>query len=351
MYLFRADGNEKIGMGHLMRCLTIAEALAQKLGGRGEITFCCADGLSAEPVRARDFTVQVFGTDYRDLMQEIPKWEKFYTKTNVILIDSYYATDNYLISLKKAGVTVLLDDMQEHCFPVDTVINYNIYAREERYRELYCRKNIDCYVGGGYAPVRPQFTESTYQVKQQVRDVMITTGGGDVDNIAGAVLETLMSEEKSLRMTERMRYHLVAGRFNPHLRELEQIAAGDPYIILHRDVQDMAGLMRQCDLAVTAGGTTVYELAAVGVPLLCFSYARNQEQLVHYIGDERIAGYAGDYHLDKAGTLFALRRLFGEACVDANKRNECYLKEKSLVDGLGAGRIAEKLIGLSKRAG
>ncbi|MCM1045123.1 MAG: UDP-2,4-diacetamido-2,4,6-trideoxy-beta-L-altropyranose hydrolase [Candidatus Gastranaerophilales bacterium] len=351
MYLFRADGNEKVGMGHLMRCLTIAEALAQKLGGRDEILFCCADEQSAEPVRARYFTARVFHTDYRDLMQETFEWEKINSKTSVILIDSYYATDPYLLSLKKSGVTILMDDMQEHCFPVDAVINYNIFAREERYLELYRDKNTDCYVGGDYAPVRPQFTALPYQVRPQIADVMITTGGGDVDNIASAVLETLMSEEKELNMTKRMRYHLVAGRFNPHLRELEQLAEGDPYIVLHKDVQDMAGLMCQCDLAVTAGGTTVYELAAVGVPFLCFSYARNQEPLVHYIGEEKIAGYAGDYHLDKAGTLLALRRLFREIGRDAEKRNECYLKEKSLVDGLGAGRIAEKLIDLSKRAG
>ena len=123
MFLIRADGNAKIGAGHLMRCLTIAEALREALE---EALFVCADKDSAALVEAHGFRAGVLGTDYRYMEAELPKWEQVIfdggtelcppgsepqKKTHVILVDSYYATPAYLERLKAYGVVVLLDVM------------------------------------------------------------------------------------------------------------------------------------------------------------------------------------------------------------------------------------------------
>lgn len=350
MYVIRADGNAKIGAGHLMRCLTIAEALAQRVD-REEILFLCADELSAELVQTNDFAVHVLGTDYRCMEQELPLWEQLDIKTDVILVDSYYVTNHYLRVLRQFGVTILLDDMQEDDFPVDVVINYNAFAEEKNYRELYRHINTKCYVGAAYVPLRPQFANCSYRVRDEVRNVLITTGGGDVDNIVGAILEKVVETENTLPTSIKLNYHLIIGGFNPHFEELKRRAADNPRISLYHDVKNMAELMQRCDLAITAGGTTVYELAAVGVPFVCFSYAENQERLVRYVGERGIAGYAGAYHRDPAGTLLAVQRLLGEYCADREKRYECYLMEKAMVDGKGACRIAEKIIASNGNSG
>ncbi len=350
MYVIRADGNERTGAGHLMRCLTVAEALAKEAGGREEILFFCADELSAAMVRARGFEVRVFHTDYRHLEQELPLWDKIGIIPDVILIDSYFVTEGYLRELGKRGVTILLDDLQNRSYPVDGVINYNVYAEQAVYQKLYEGTNTRCYVGGDYVPLRPQFTGCAYEMREQVRDVMITVGGGDAGNITGDILQALGEEEQSRGERREICYHLVVGGLNPHLRRLEGAAAGNPLVVLHRDVRDMAGLMSRCDLAVTAGGTTVYELAAVGVPFICFSWAENQERLTAYVESRKIAGFAGAYHRDKAGTTAGLRKLFSRFCGDYKLRYECYLKERKLIDGQGAGRIAGVLKGLGKKA-
>ncbi|MCH5343111.1 MAG: UDP-2,4-diacetamido-2,4,6-trideoxy-beta-L-altropyranose hydrolase [Acetatifactor sp.] len=350
MYVIRADGNAKIGAGHLMRCLTIAEALAQETD-RNEILFFCADELSAELVRKKDFAVHVLGTDYRCMELELPLWKQLDIKTSVILVDSYFVTDYYLRALRQFGVTILLDDMQEDDFPVDAVINYNAFAEEESYRELYRHMNTKCYIGAAYVPLRPQFVGCAYQVQDEVQNILITTGGGDVDNIAGAILEKVVEAESTLKNGERLNYHLIIGKYNPHLEELKQRVAGDPRIFLHCDVEDMAGLMQRCDLAITAGGTTVYELAALGVPFVCFSYAENQERLTHYVGEQGIAGYAGAYHRDPQGTLLKMQKLLKEYCTDKDKRIECYLMERAMVDGGGARRIAKKITAINVNSG
>ena len=106
----------------------------------------------------------------------------------------------------------------------------------------------------------------------------------------------------------------------------------------------MAGLMEMCDLAITAGGTTIYELAAVGVPFICFSYAENQELLTEYIGERQIAGYAGAYHKDAEATLREMKRIFLELAEDKAKRNLFHLNEKHMIDGLGAERIVKDVL-------
>lgn len=362
MYIIRADGNVKIGAGHLMRCLTIAEALANRIGGKQEICFFCADEESAALAESNGFRSRVFGTDYRDMEAELPQWEKWLAEEEmlqdvgnrdegrrgeecrdavesscvcIILVDSYYVNDTYLQALRRYGKVYLLDDLQEHTYPADVVINYNAFADEEIYCKLYTGTGTECLVGSDYVPVRQQFLNRDYCVAEAVEDVLITTGGGDRDNIAGRILETIYCQG--------IRFHVVTGRYNPHLEELKKLEDTCPGVHIYHDVKDMAGLMQKCDLAITAGGTTIYELAAIGVPFLCFSYAKNQEALTEHIGANEIAGFLGAYHLDEQAVLERLQVMFAEYCESLELRKACYEKEREMIDGKGTERLAERL--------
>lgn len=355
MYYFRADGNAVTGAGHLMRCLTIAEEL-KKLPKADEICFLCADEASAELVTQRGFAVRILHTDYRNMEEELPVLkEVFGSEEPVFLVDSYHVTDAYLEALRSYGRVYLMDDMGKKLYPVDGVINYNAFADKTYYENLYGGKKVILAIGSEYVPVRPQFMNVPYEVREQVKEVLITTGGGDHDNIAAAVYEAIRRPD--------CHYHVIVGQFNQYFSRWKQLELENEQIHVHHNVTDMASLMRQCDLAVTAGGTTIYELAAIGVPFLCFSYAENQEALTAYIGRENIAGYCGAYHLKPQETLNCMSRLAGLMCegvksegqdVGANGaaelagvalRRKMYQREKEMIDGLGAGRIAKLLTG------
>lgn len=335
MYIIRADGNAKIGAGHLMRCLTIAQTLAKRLGDQKEICFWCAEEASGDLVKSHGFQAKVLGTDYRNMETELTEWEKLTSWNNIILVDSYYVTDSYLNTLRKYGKVYLLDDMQQHVYPVDVVINYNAFADKEKYHNLYAGTGTICLVGSDYVPVREQFLNRDYHVHEKVTDVLITTGGGDIANIAGELLKEILCEEVS--------FHVVSGRYNPHLEALQELKRIYPEIHIYHDVKNMAELMQKCDLAITAGGTTIYELAAVGVPFLCFSYAENQEALTEYIGTCEIAGYLGAYHLERQTVMEKLSVLFAEYCHNWDLRMACHRSEKKMIDGKGAERLAEKI--------
>lgn len=359
MFIVRADGNAKIGAGHLMRCLTIAQAVACETGRRDEVLFLCADESSVDMAREHGFRAETLHTDCRDMESELAAgalwtahpagalpaehpggeecaWDMWITGSeNRILVDSYYVTDAYLEGLKKYGSVFLMDDMQRHAFPVDGVINYNLFADRAIYERLYEGRNVRLYLGGAFVPLRQQFRQVPYRVRDAVREVLLTTGGGDADNIAGSILDAVYRED--------IIFHVPVGRFSPHFESWRRRAGQVKNIRIHFDIKNMAELMAQCDLAITAGGSTVYELAAVGVPLICFSYAENQEALAEYMGREAVASAAGAWHRDAASTLERMRGQFVRLCGDVTLRRQHCDRERGLIDGRGAQRLAEIL--------
>ena len=342
MFLIRADGNAKIGAGHLMRCLTIADEL-RKLVDIHKILFVCADLQSAELALKRGYEAFLLWSDPCDMEAEIPAWSRIPVenkKTNVIVVDSYFATKNYLQKIGEYGSITLMDDMGEKCFPVDRVINYNAFADTKHYEDLYKDSDTELILGSVYVPVRPQFRRGLYQIRKKAENVLITTGGGDIDNIAGQILRHIQEKETG----EMLNYHLTIGKFNPHFEHLKALEKQSVNVHIYHDVQDMAGLMRRCDLAVTAGGSTVYELAAVGVPFICFSYAENQEKITEYISREEIAFSAGAYHRNREAVLEKIAEYTIELAKDYSRRNTCYSKERKLIDGLGAERLAKLIV-------
>lgn len=341
MFLIRADGNAKIGAGHLMRCLTIAEELALLLGGKEEIRFVCADGQSAALAGEHGFCCHVLETDYQNMESELPMWQDIFLgmdtapDNRVILVDSYYVTDDYLTALRQWGYLVLMDDLGTRRYPADCVINYNAPASMEAYRALYSGQDVRLLIGSSFVPIRRQFWDKGVTPGKEVRRVLITTGGGDIDNIAGEILERIYTPE--------MEFYLVIGQFNPHFQRMKALEQERGNVHICHNVTDMAGLMGSCDIALTAGGSTVYELAALGVPLICFSYAANQEALVEYVERKEIACSAGAWHIDSGRTLDRIGELFAGLVQEEALRRGCHQKERAMADGRGACRLAESL--------
>ena len=97
-------------------------------------------------------------------------------------------------------------------------------------------------------------------------------------------------------------------------------------------------------MAITAGGSTIYELSAIGTPFICFSYASNQEMLVQYIADKQISASAGNWHINRENVRRTIGKMFSELMEYKEKREEYSKKMQRLVDGRGAERIVQKLI-------
>lgn len=379
MVVIRADANSKIGMGHVMRCLSIADALLK----RGEeVLFVTADDTPVPLLTKKGIPYRVLHTDYADMEAELPElWEvlrelpqgaespdaALAQRNTSILVDSYYVTEKYLAALKKRITTIYMDDIYAFSYPVDMLINYNIYGEEMGYEKDAAFADTKLLLGTEYVPLREEFSagagyaqswkelsaetenvtpaeDRLHQTAEQGRTadggILITTGGSDSFNLAGQLLMEAMKYD-ALKEKE---YHVVSGSLNPHIGELQALAQKHENIHIHCNVTNMAELMAESEVALSAGGSTLYELCAVGVPVIAFSFAENQERLVQTFVKRGIAQYGGNYRTDGnkmiQNTIAGLETLLE----DKNLRSEYRKKARTLVDGKGAERIAEALL-------
>lgn len=366
MVVIRADANSKIGMGHVMRCLSVADALLK----RGEeVLFVTADDTPVPLLTKKGIPYRVLHTDYADMEAELHKlWNALSElpqgpgvpeaalpqRNTFILVDSYYVTEKYLAALKKRITTIYMDDIYAFSYPVDMLINYNIYGEEMGYEKDAAFADTKLLLGANYVPLREEFSAGAGYVQSRKElslgvanvtpaeegGILITTGGSDSFNLAGQLLMEAMKYD-ALKEKE---YHVVSGSLNPHIGELQALAKKHENIHIHCNVTNMAELMAESEVALSAGGSTLYELCAMGVPVIAFSFAENQERLVQTFVKRGIAQYGGNYRTEGSGmvqqTIAGLQKL----CGDEMLRTEYRRKALQLVDGRGAERIAEALL-------
>lgn len=366
MVVIRADANSKIGMGHVMRCLSVADALLK----RGEeVLFVTADDTPVPLLTKKGIPYRVLHTDYADMEAEMPElWEvlrelpqgaespdaTLAQKNTSILVDSYYVTEKYLAALKKRITTIYMDDIYAFSYPVDMLINYNIYGEEMGYEKDAAFADTKLLLGANYVPLREEFSAGAGYVQSRKElslgaanvppaeegGILITTGGSDSFNLAGQLLMEAMKYDA----LKEKKYHVVSGSLNPHIGELQALAQKHENIHIHCNVTNMAELMAESEVALSAGGSTLYELCAVGVPVIAFSFAENQERLVQTFVKRGIAQYGGNYRTDGnkmiQNTIAGLEKLCGDEALKTEYRR----KALQLVDGRGAERIAEALL-------
>ena len=130
MIVFRVDGNKNIGLGHVMRCLSIAVEFRNK--GK-ECYFLIADNSCYDIIKAYDFSIEILHTDYVNMEEELTMTSLVLEKLSPekVIIDSYFVTEHYLGTLRKKYCLVYIDDLASFAYPVDQLINYNIYGKDE----------------------------------------------------------------------------------------------------------------------------------------------------------------------------------------------------------------------------
>lgn len=337
----RTDGNENIATGHLMRCLTIARALVQ----RGAMPiFIVSDTTSISllqkmmtpaEIANRFFAIIHLQTNYRDPDRELPVLRSILSSHPVfyLLVDSYYVSRHYLSEMKQVCRVAYLDDLQAFDYPVNLLINYDMVVDTSFY------KSADTVLTGcAYTPLREQFSRYACHPWKNVRDIFLSTGGTDPFNIAGGLTEKLLADSVFADTS----LHILTGPMHVHRPLLETLSQQESRVILHENVTEMASLMSECDLAVSAGGTTLYELCAVGVPAISYSMADNQIPGVTAFDSAGLIPYIGDIRNNPSFYETAMAQLRSLA-QDFSARREQSLRMRMTIDGAGADRIAAAL--------
>jgi len=276
--LLRADASETIGTGHVMRCLALAQAW-QDTGGR--VVFLMATEAPAVEARLQSEGMEVIHLPVQpgsrdDAIQTADLARR--VGADWVVVDGYHFGADYQRTIRGLGLHLLFIDDHGHAdhYSADLVLNQNIHAHEGIYknREPYTR----LLLGTRYVLLRREFLKWRgwkREIPEVARKVLVTMGGSDPDNVTLKVIQALQQVD-----VDGLETIVVVGGGNPHYEELQSSVQESRFpVLLESNVTNMPELMAWADVAVSAGGSTSWELAFMGVPALVLILANNQRSI------------------------------------------------------------------------
>jgi spore coat polysaccharide biosynthesis predicted glycosyltransferase SpsG len=307
----RADATTAIGVGHIMRCIALAQAWQQASGEVTFLSYCESEVLRQQILR------EGFG---------------------LISIDRPHPAPEDL----KQAISLLQDsrsDGDNLWFVLDG------YHFGPEYKKYACEAETVCLLGPRYTLLRTEFLAQKNAIEKRTdrpRNILVTLGGADPDNITLKVVRALLKME-----LEELKVNIVLGPSNPNTevleREIEEVRkSGHTPMEAMRLVQqgNMPELMAKADVAISAGGSTCWELCFLGKPFLVIIAAENQRDIALGLDQAGVATCLGWHHeITERQIHDHLKSLIN----DTSLRREMSTKGQALVDGKGRLRVLQTL--------
>lgn len=362
--LFRTDASRQIGTGHVMRCLTLANAL-RELGASCLFVCRAHEGHLAEHISKAGHEVSLLpvrdipqnpmfdagqevggATDYASWLG--CDWEEDATETADLLENGcdWLVVDHYALDARweqklrlHARHIMVIDDLANRSHDCDLLLDQNLGRVVEDYKKLVDSKTR-CLIGPQYALLRPEFEQwREYSLKRrlhpELKQILVSLGGVDKGNVTSKVLDALA--QAALPMD--CNILVVMGPHAPWLEAINNKAEAFPgHCEVKTNVVNMAELMAKSDLAIGAAGSTSWERCCLGLPTLLFVLADNQLNVANALIRAGAAVLHENPHdMSRFSTILS-----------NDLSNQKYLAQLSrcaelVADGKGLGRIAEAL--------
>lgn len=331
-----SDANEVISTGHIMRCIAIAEQL--KILDQ-DYVFICFSIFTVDFLKKKGYNCVCLNSNWTDIDKL-----SIYIKSKCIgklIIDSYEITATDLSKINEFTKVIYLDDLNQFECDVSTIINYGINVTYNDY-EHYLNRKIVFLLGKRYTPLRKEFLNKQAKINEVVANVFVTTGGSD----SYCFIEKMIKSIFTLPMYSDIKFHVIVGDFFNNKKILTALAQNNKQIILYKNVKDMAKIMCKCDVAISAGGTTLAELCACGLPTICFAIADNQIRGIESYANNNIMISIGDIRVNLGESINKIHLELNNLIADKELRSTISKRERSFIDGYGARRIAEHIVNL-----
>jgi UDP-2,4-diacetamido-2,4,6-trideoxy-beta-L-altropyranose hydrolase len=336
--VFRADVSARIGTGHLRRCIALGKYLFDAGIGvhflaRGQHADCFAEaGQFAEAnVQMEPATC---GLD--DAIRTVEYCRD--VGADRLVVDHYDADEAYQRVLADARLRWMqFDGAAAMPLWADWIVSTSPAANEATYRPLQRRTDMRLLLGPRYAVLREEFgrIRKPRCARDAARRLLLTFGGGDD---RGATLFCL----RELSGMNDFEMSIFASSYGPQVGAIRHWMQSHPDVpsMLFLDDPQIARHMADADIAITAGGTTTFELATLGVPALILQIAENQRGNAESWDRLGVAVNLGSLEELNAE---ALRHQLAALAGDQARRQEMMRVGQSSVDGGGAERLAREL--------
>ena len=308
--IIRTDASHTIGIGHLMRCLTISERL-RKLGANVEYVIRDHPGNINEQIQEKGFKVNLLSSSTTNNKQQtLIGYEKWlgvkqhidadetiqFVKNREIdwIIIDHYALDykwEERIRLYTKKIMVI-DDLANRKHDCDLLLDQNLLKNmDSRYNDILSEKTVQL-LGPQYALLQPEYEKLRVKVKhrhQPLKHVLIFFGGTDKYNLTGLTLNAFLNNNISLDKID-----IVLSQQNSNYIQINDLVDHMSNITLHSNLSSLAPIILNADFAVGAGGATNWERLCLGLPSIVISIAENQKPVSNNLHNMGMIQYIGD---------------------------------------------------------
>ena len=331
--LFAPASGYGVGGGHVMRCLTLAQALAD---GGARCAFLLAAEGEALLARFSDRAFEIVSLEPGLVSSAVERMQP-----DVLVIDDYSTTFDLEATLKNsARRLVVLDDLADRNHPANLLLDPG-YGRLDADYDGLLPDDARRLIGPDFALLRAPFaarrTEAlTRPITKRPERLCLSFGLSDVDGIAARAVKLARATLPEVQID------LALAAAAESLRAVRRMAQTDERIHLHVNATDMADLMAAADIGVGAGGASTWERACLGLPTLAVIVADNQRAMIQRMAAEGLL-IGVDLTQDDFEIAFttALLRLSDPAL-----RRTLKDRSAALSDGRGAVRVAEAILAL-----
>ena len=279
--ILRADGSSQIGMGHFMRTLALGEMLKDAF-------HCIYATRTPNEYQVKEMTsvckehISLPGDD-----NHFQAFLSYLKGDEIVVLDNYFYTTAYQQEIRKKGCKlVCIDDIHEHYFSADVIINHNPAIRESDYQRDSSAK---LFLGSDYALLRSAFLEKAAAgtAMRPLSEIMILIGGADpLDITRKAALACLGNSSVQT-------LHIITGNSYAHPLDWTK---DDSRIRFYRNLSthDLIEVMKSSGLAIVPASTVAFETLCIGMKVACGYFVPNQESFYHYLANNRFVYGLGD---------------------------------------------------------
>ena len=357
---FRTDTSLQIGTGHVIRSLTLADALREE---GSECQFVCREheGNLIDHIRSRGYEVHTIPRPSENVSPESNlahaswlgvDWQTDADQTRQalgsdvldwLIVDHYALDHRWESALRSSCKRIMaIDDLADRQHDCDLLLDQNYGSSVERYRGLVSADCTQCH-GPKYALLKPVYAERHAQFPArdgQVRRVLIYFGGGaDAANLTRLAVQAFQAPGPT-----HIELDIVVGVAYAHQSPLGELVAQRGKSTIHRQLPDLADLMAKADLAIGAGGATTWERCCMGLPTIVISIAENQRSACEALSADNVIDYLG--HVVKVTSMMIRDRVLS-LVKNPDLLHDLSERGIGLVDGSGTDRILDEVRAIS----
>ncbi len=334
---FRVDSSLKMGIGHLMRCLNLANLLKKN---NHKIVFICRDldGNLNYQIKFKVYTLpkklekkitkNLNIYDFNQKNDSIQTADVIPNNIDLLIVDSYELSELWHKKLRPFTKKIMvIDDLANRKFDCDILLNQNPGFSNKDYKNMVPEK-CKLLIGSKYALLRPEFAKLRNKAlkkrtnTKEIKNIFINFGGSDVNNVTYEVLKNLDSH---------FNITVVLGKKSPHNNFIKNYT-DSMNIQLIENSNNMSDLMLKADIAIGAGGSTSLERCCLGLPSLVYVLAENQIRITDFLND-----------LGAISKIKNLNSDFKNLSQNLELWQAMSKKSQNVCDGIGTNRVVNEL--------